>query len=57
MNQQTMDNNTLKIGIGMPGITLEDVRSSARAAARYDFDSFVVFGDLWRFAALSRARP
>lgn len=35
-----------KIGIGLPGQSIADVRSAAESAAPYDFDSFSVYGDL-----------
>jgi 5,10-methylenetetrahydromethanopterin reductase len=35
-----------KIGLGLPGISIADARSSAEAAAPYAFDSFSVYGDL-----------
>lgn len=35
-----------KIGIGLPGQSIADVRAAAEAAAPYDFDSFSVYGDL-----------
>jgi 5,10-methylenetetrahydromethanopterin reductase len=35
-----------KVGIGLPGQSVADVRGSAEAAAPYSFDSFSVYGDL-----------
>ena len=35
-----------KIGIGLPGQSISDVRGAAEAAAPYGFDSFSVYGDL-----------
>lgn len=35
-----------KVGLGLPGISVADVRASAEAAAPYEFDSFSVYGDL-----------
>lgn len=35
-----------KVGIGLPGISVIDTRSAAKAARDYDFDSFSVYGDL-----------
>lgn len=35
-----------KIGLGLPGQSVEDVRGAAEAAAPYGFDSFSVYGDL-----------
>ncbi|HZM63910.1 MAG TPA: LLM class flavin-dependent oxidoreductase [Candidatus Saccharimonadales bacterium] len=35
-----------KVGLGLPGISVADVRASAEAAASYGFDSFSVYGDL-----------
>lgn len=35
-----------KIGIGLPGESIADVRGAAEAAAPYGFDSFSVYGDL-----------
>jgi 5,10-methylenetetrahydromethanopterin reductase len=36
----------MKIGLGLPGLSVNDVRSSAEAARNYAFDSFSVYGDL-----------
>jgi 5,10-methylenetetrahydromethanopterin reductase len=36
----------IKIGLGLPGRSVADVRHSAEAAAPYAFDSFSVYGDL-----------
>lgn len=35
-----------KVGIGLPGTSIAEVRASAEAASRYEFDSFSVYGDL-----------
>lgn len=35
-----------KVGIGLPGQSIEDVRGAAEAAAPYAYDSFSVYGDL-----------
>lgn len=35
-----------KIGLGLPGVSIADVRASAEAAAPFVFDSFSVYGDL-----------
>jgi hypothetical protein len=35
-----------KIGIGLPGQSIADVRGAAEAAAPYSYDSFSVYGDL-----------
>jgi 5,10-methylenetetrahydromethanopterin reductase len=35
-----------KIGLGLPGISVADVRESAAVASAYDYDSFSVYGDL-----------
>src|SRR5262249_52309178 len=35
-----------KIGIGLPGQSVADVRATAEAAAPYPYDSFSVYGDL-----------
>jgi 5,10-methylenetetrahydromethanopterin reductase len=35
-----------KIGLGLPGESVADVRSAAEAATPYSFDSFSVYGDL-----------
>src|SRR5688572_3103200 len=35
-----------KIGIGLPGQSVADVRRAAEAAAPYAYDSFSVYGDL-----------
>ena len=35
-----------KVGIGLPGQSIADVRGSAEAAAPYGYDSFSVYGDL-----------
>lgn len=35
-----------KIGLGLPGESIADVRGAAAAAAQYKFDSFSVYGDL-----------
>lgn len=35
-----------KVGIGLPGQSIADVRGAAEAAAPYGFDSFSVYGDL-----------
>ena len=35
-----------KVGIGLPGQSIEDVKGAAEAAAPYDYDSFSVYGDL-----------
>lgn len=35
-----------KVGLGLPGLSVADVRASAEAVAPYDFDSFSVYGDL-----------
>jgi 5,10-methylenetetrahydromethanopterin reductase len=35
-----------KIGIGIPGQNIENVRAAAEAAASYAYDSFSVYGDL-----------
>jgi 5,10-methylenetetrahydromethanopterin reductase len=37
----------VKVGIGLPGKSVDDVRASAEAAAPYPFDSFSVYGDLY----------
>jgi 5,10-methylenetetrahydromethanopterin reductase len=37
----------VKVGIGLPGKSVADVRASAEAAAAYAFDSFSVYGDLY----------
>jgi 5,10-methylenetetrahydromethanopterin reductase len=37
----------VKVGIGLPGKTVADVRASAEAAASYAFASFSVYGDLY----------
>jgi 5,10-methylenetetrahydromethanopterin reductase len=37
----------VKVGIGLPGKSVADVRASAEAAAPYAFDSFSVYGDLY----------
>jgi 5,10-methylenetetrahydromethanopterin reductase len=37
----------VKVGIGLPGKTVADVRASAEAAAPYAFASFSVYGDLY----------
>jgi 5,10-methylenetetrahydromethanopterin reductase len=37
----------IKVGIGLPGNSVADVRASAEAAAAYTFDSFSVYGDLY----------
>lgn len=36
----------VKVGIGMPGRSVADVKGSAEAAAPYAFESFSVYGDL-----------
>lgn len=36
----------IKVGLGLPGKSVADVRASAEAAAPYAFDSFSVYGDL-----------
>lgn len=36
----------IKVGIGLPGQTIADVRGAAEAASPYGFDSFSVYGDL-----------
>ena len=35
-----------KIGLGLPGLSVQDVERSAEAASHYPFDSFSVYGDL-----------
>jgi 5,10-methylenetetrahydromethanopterin reductase len=35
-----------KVGIGLPGQSIGDIRSAAEAAAAYAYDSFSVYGDL-----------
>jgi 5,10-methylenetetrahydromethanopterin reductase len=37
----------VKVGIGLPGKSVADVRASAEAAAAYAFASFSVYGDLY----------
>jgi 5,10-methylenetetrahydromethanopterin reductase len=36
----------IEIGIGMPANTIEDVQHSAEVVAKYQFDSFSIYGDL-----------
>ncbi len=35
-----------KVGIGLPGVSIADVRGAAKAATSYSYDSFSVYGDL-----------
>ncbi len=35
-----------KIGLGLPGLSIADVKGAAEAAAPYSFDSFSIYGDL-----------
>lgn len=36
----------VQVGLGLPGISVAEVRQSAEAAAEYQFNSFSVYGDL-----------
>lgn len=36
----------VKVGLGLPGKSINDIRSSAEVAASFEFDSFSVYGDL-----------
>jgi 5,10-methylenetetrahydromethanopterin reductase len=36
----------INVGIGLPGLSIANIRGAAEAAVHYDYDSFSVYGDL-----------